>query len=215
MGKFIDLTGVRFTRLLVLKRDFKGQTNKNVKWLCICDCGEKKSCQAIHLRRESIKSCGCLQREQNDANRYTHGLSKTPEYNIWTNIKSRCGNPKNNSYKDYGGRGIYLCQRWLNFEHFYNDMGSRPSKIHSIDRIDNNLGYSPDNCKWSTPIEQANNKTSSKIIKYKRISQSLADWSRDTGLNYDMLKYRINAGWPVERALNEPSKKINRVYKAT
>ncbi len=152
MRKRIELTGKRFGRLTVLGL---GYTHKNkVYWYIKCDCGNIKTTQGNNLKSGSTRSCGCLQREI--ATR--HGMEKSKEYKTWACMKQRCLNVNNKDFKNYGGRGIKICDSWINnFGQFIKDMGLRPEGC-SIDRIDNNKGYSSDNCKWSTPKEQANNK---------------------------------------------------------
>lgn len=189
MYKHKDLTGYRFNKWLVLKY---GHTNNNGDsyWLCRCDCGIEKEIRRDHLRNGGSKSCGCLQKETLRNRCVTHGhtvnkkVSKT--YNAWSSMKKRCTNKNHKQYKDYGGRGITICDRWLDkengFKNFLEDMGEIP-KNKSLDRIDNNQlinGYSPENCKSSTPKEQTDNRRNSLdqnllfIRKYNnRLSSSL------------------------------------------
>lgn len=158
MGVFTDISGQKFNRLLVLRQ--LGKRGKILLWECLCDCGKKTIVAPHPLKTNKVKSCGCLRKEQNPTLRLSHGMArKTPEYNAWCHIKSRCYNEKTPQFKDYGGRGITVCERWLNsFENFYADMGPRPSPEHSIDRKDNSKGYSPENCYWATSEEQNRNR---------------------------------------------------------
>jgi hypothetical protein len=165
MGKLIDLTGKTFGRLTVTNRDETILKGLPPKWICICSCGISKSILGKHLRGGETISCGCCREEKNYGNNYglKHGMHGTVEYNSWDSMVQRCSNP-NNNYSDYGGRGITVCDRWLeSFKNFYEDMGPRPSDIHSIDRIDVNGNYEPSNCRWATPKEQARNKRNIKI----------------------------------------------------
>ena len=150
MGKFIDLSGKKFNMLTVLSEAGRSK-NKRVLWLCACDCGVEKIVLGELVTSGGAKSCGCLRGER-------HGMSGTPEYILWGEIKTRCQNKNIKRYKDYGGRGIAMCERWSNsFASFYKDMGARPEGL-TIDRIDNDGNYEPSNCRWATVEEQNVNK---------------------------------------------------------
>lgn len=156
-------SGERFG-LLIVRGDSGQRTPKGGRLLaCICDCGGTTLAVAARLRHGKCRSCGCLQKQTRDGRfRLAHGDSRggqAPEYNSWCLMKSRCSNPKNNRYYTHGARGIKVCERWLHsYENFLSDMGRKPSRRHSIDRIDNEGNYEPGNCKWSTPSEQAFNR---------------------------------------------------------
>lgn len=159
MSKKIDLTGRRFSRLTAIRVAGRDSTGR-FEYLCRCDCGQEKTVRGSNLTSGHVKSCGCLLREADQG--ITHGLSHAPEYIVWLSMKRRCSNPKNESFKYYGGRGIKVCDRWLHsFENFLDDMGSRPSPEHSIDRINVDGDYEPSNCRWATLSEQARNKRTS------------------------------------------------------
>lgn len=160
--RFQDLLGRKFNMLIVIayagKQKFQKSRGKH-KWLCRCDCGVEKQILAVHLKSGKIKSCGCFRAENNKKLSLIHNLSKSAEHKAWTCIKQRCLNPKNKDYPNYGGRGIQICNEWVNnFQAFYSYVGKRPSEKMSIDRIDVNGHYEPGNVRWATAIQQANNK---------------------------------------------------------
>jgi len=147
-------TGDRFGRLTVTGPAAKGVRGA-ARWHWKCDCGTTGQSYQSNLKRGHALSCGCLARELVGERAKRHGLSRSADYSLWAGIIARCTNPNNKDYPKYSKVGI--CKRWLNFANFYKDMGPRPSRQHSIDRIKNSQGYSPSNCRWSTPIEQRRN----------------------------------------------------------
>lgn len=153
----IDLSGLKFGRLTVIER-VKNKKSVQALWLCKCDCGNTKIVLSSSLRKCYTTSCGCYKNEVNTINATKHGLSHTHEYTTWKNIIARCTKHEHKLYKYYGGRGIKVCDRWMNFLSFFEDMGERPTSKHSIDRINNDGNYEPSNCKWSTKQEQAINR---------------------------------------------------------
>lgn len=162
----VNLTGQKFSRLSVI--DSAGVINEKHAWNCICDCGNKCVVRANSLlhKTKPIKSCGCLMLEVNKTLMTTHGLSKTPEYNIWCGMKARCYDTNNPKYSNYGNRGIIVCDRWVNsFENFLEDMGVRPTVTCTIERVNVNGNYEPDNCIWLEGNLQARNKTSSVLTE--------------------------------------------------
>lgn len=156
MRKVIDLTGKKFGAWTVIKQSEK--RNKHITWLCKCECGNESVVVSQKLRMGLSKSCGCLIPEKARESSTIHGKCTTPEYRTWSEIFTRCTNPNSKAYQYYGGRGITISERWNNFENFLADMGEKLSPKHSIERIDVNGNYEPNNCKWATAEEQSINK---------------------------------------------------------
>jgi hypothetical protein len=164
----INLAGHRFGRLIVIG-EFK-VINKKSFWLCRCDCGQSKFISASHLVSSHTLSCGCLNKEKSSERykkiNFKHGLHGTREYRTWRRMIQRCYDKNDVGYKYYGGRGISVCDRWrTSFELFLEDMGKKPVGL-SIERINNNCGYSKENCKWATSKEQANNRSNNRIVSF-------------------------------------------------
>jgi len=203
MPKLNDLTGKRFGRLVVVGRI--SRYSNRVHWKCKCDCGRTTVVRASNLSSHAIVSCGCYHTQELAFRLTTHGLSRSPEYRIWRGLISRCNNRRNAVFTHYGGRGIKVCKRWLKFENFYVDMGNRPSRRHSIDRIDNNGNYTPKNCRWATRKQQANNARSNHRLRHNGKSMTISQWSDETGISRSAIHGRIKMGWGVARLLSTPS----------
>jgi hypothetical protein len=193
------LEGKTFNRLTVIK--FKYYSRRRM-WECRCICGNIKIVSTTDLKDSSVKSCGCLRRESSHTR--THGLSKTPEYKVWKEIKRRCHNPNASDFKYYGGRGICVYNRWLtSFVNFINDMGPRPSDKHSLERRDNNKNYCKSNCYWATRKEQGNNTRRNKMITYNGHTLTLSQWCDKLGLNRKTVGARlVQYNWTIQKALS-------------
>jgi len=168
---FLDLTGQSFGQLIVVKRANKPGEGP-VEWVCKCSCGNDTLVISANLRNGTTKSCGCIRRKLSKEKFKTHGMTKTRTYRIWNSMKTRCLNKKATNYEWYGGIGVTICDRWMSFENFYEDMGEAPEK-HSIDRIDVTKGYSPENCRWSTAKEQSLNKRKRRIFSEEALKKFL------------------------------------------
>jgi len=209
-----DLTGREFGRLTVIRRH--GKSSLPVMWECECECGTKKVVAYKHLAYGGTVSCGCYRTELNQKPR-THGQAckssdnRTKLYTTWEGIKQRCHNPNYHDYKTYGGRGITVCDRWKNsFENFFEDMGVKPKGL-TLERIDNDKGYSKENCKWATYKQQARNRRDNRFITYNGETKIMTDWARQYGLSRGVLWHRIfKMKWPMEMALTKPVRPVNR-----
>lgn len=203
MTKLQDLTGKRFGRLVVVERDASYQ-KKSTKWVCKCDCGRVVSVFASNLVRGTSTSCGCYKRD--NPSRTTHGMSGTRLYGIWTNMKTRCENPRSKYYDRYGGRGITVCEEWQNPERFFEwAKQSGYGDDMTIERVDNDLGYSPENCRWATMKEQENNRSNSRLFTMDGKTQTLALWCDEYGQSYKTVYKRIFVlGWDFEKAITSP-----------
>ncbi len=198
-----NLRGKRFSRLTVI--ELGTPRGKGSYWLCRCDCGGTNTVRSDALASGQVQSCGCLCVESSGNRARRHGRSKSAEHRAWSALKCRCLNPNATSYEHYGGRGITVCERWKNsFEAFFDDMGPRPSSLYSIDRIDVNQGYSPENCRWATAKTQRRNSRQNKYLSFRGRTQTLVEWAEETGLSAGAIRLRLSKGWTIERALTTP-----------
>lgn len=201
--KFVDLTGMRFGRLLVT-----GYASRQ-QWNVVCECGTAKTVHGNAMRRGVTLSCGCLHREIATAVNTTHGHAsrgtRGHEYSIWRAMLNRCTCEGDTAYQRYGACGITVCDRWRHsFENFYADMGPRPSPKHSIDRIDNSGNYEPDNCRWATLQQQARNRRSNVMLTFRNETRCAEEWAAIVGIPGKLICARKRSGWSDEDALTRP-----------
>jgi hypothetical protein len=203
MGKRKEILGQKFGKLLVTGLAYKDSAG-TWEWYCKCDCGNECVVKGTNLRRGNTQSCGCYQRERTGESHLTHGLSNTLIDYVHRNMKNRCYREKDERYKDYGGRGIKVCDRWRGpegLQNFIEDMGERPEGTQ-IDRVDNDGDYTPENCRWATVTENARHKRNTNYVTYKGETRNLSEWAEITGIPYKTLWARLFAqGWSVEDAL--------------
>lgn len=212
MGRFIDITGNTYGRLKVLKRS--ENRGKTPMWLCKCECGNETIVDGFCLRHGITKSCGCLQKEvASNLNKTHHQAKRTKLYNTWCNMKQRCLNPNNPGYKDYGGRGIDICEIWKNdYMEFYNWAISNGYKDGLyLDRIDNDKGYSPNNCRWVTNKENCNNMRKNHLVTYNGKTLTVSQWADELNINYSSLCTRLSNGWSMEKIIKTPVKLSKRL----
>ena len=188
--KTLNLTGKQFHYLTALYRDGYNVNGSKIMWMCACVCGTKKRFTCNLLSRGEAKSCGCWSRKASAQRMTTHGMSKTKVYTIWNAMKERCNNKNFIKYDCYGGRGIKVCKRWMKFENFYKDMGHPPAR-KSLERIDNNRGYNPSNCKWATQLEQMQNTRVNKFHTEFGITLCHSEWGRLLDINPSVFRYRL------------------------
>lgn len=205
-----DLTGMKFNMLTVMRRapdkyNRKGYPQK--MWLCICDCGNEVIVRHYALLSGGTKSCGCYSKQRHLKQ---NGLSHHPLYRKWQGMIRRCEKPNSHAYENYGGRGIRVCKEWRdNYLAFYEwaiNTGYAKGNGLSLERIDNDGDYSPDNCRWATYREQQNNKRRSRFVTYNGKTLTVAQWERETGIKRYTIIGRLNRGWSAERVLTTPVK---------
>jgi len=201
MGKPIDMTGQRYGRLSVIEMAGHNKHRQRL-WRCVCDCGETTEVLGFLLRQEQTQSCGCLQREAIGNVNKKHGKSKSQIWSIHRSMMDRCYLRTSSAFKNYGGRGIAVCKRWHDFENFYADMGDKPKGM-TLERVDNDGSYTPDNVRWASYKDQANNRRCNVVLEFQGRKQTMQQWSDEMGLKIQTVWARLNRGWSVDRALTE------------
>lgn len=205
----IELTGKRVWYLTGVSSYFDNKRNKTF-WNCVCDCGNMTTVDSWSWRTGHIKSCGCYNKNRLK----THGCSRInmTEYTIWAKIIQRCYNKNAFAYSRYGGRGIKMCKKWKeSFQSFFNDMGKRPSKKHSIERVNNDGNYEPSNCVWATIKTQLRNRGDyNRILKFNGEEKCVSAWAEDFNLPITVLWNRVYSGWSAEDILTRPIKKYKK-----
>lgn len=191
--RFIDLTGQRFGHWTVID-EAVGHVPRKCYWNCVCDCGTHSKVPGPALRIGRSKCCTHCRVK-------THGMSRTPEHVAWLAMRGRCRRVTSDAYHNYGGRGIAVCDEWESFETFYRDMGSRPSPKHTIERLDNNSGYSKNNCVWATRATQLRNTRRTRLVTFNGITQCIVDWAKQLGIPSKTLYNRLARGCPIADAL--------------
>lgn len=204
-SKIQNIIGRKFGKLTIININ----SYNPVKCKCKCECGNIKIIRYSDLRSGKTVSCGCYAKEKNKENHTIHGKSNSRLFSIWANMISRCENKNIDTYKYYGKRGISVCYEWRNsFQEFYDWSISNGYKENlTLDRIDNNKNYSPDNCRWATIKEQSNNRRGNRILTYNGETRTLTQWAEIIGCRESMLRSRLNRGWSVEKAIETPKLK--------
>lgn len=201
MGSRIDISGLRFGRLVAIKL---ATCQPRTMWLCLCDCGNEKVINTSALRAGFTRSCGCLQKEVVAAQgrlARKHGGGRSPEYRSYSMMRARCLIPTFKQFNDYGGRGIKICDRWLQgFQYFLEDMGPRPEN-HTLDRIDVNGGYSPENCRWATLSQQARNTRATPYETIDGVTKTRFEWIQESRWERSTIYKRLQRGIPFEQAI--------------
>lgn len=197
----INRTGQKFGRWTFIKK--VANIGHHTRWLCRCDCGNEKEVYTNAVTRGKSSSCGCLNRELL-GERHPHKYKAMPEYAIWNAMLGRCYRPKDLGYKNYGGRGIKVCKRWRDsFKNFIKDLGRRPNSSLTLERINNDRGYYPNNCKWATWEERMGNRRCNRKISVGGVLMTLTDMAKKSGINRNTIASRHYLyGWPPEKLMD-------------
>lgn len=192
-------------------REYVGNDGRRSLWVCQCKCGGWRIVRSTSLTNGDVKHCGspqCSRDYRSQAHKgrsKTHGMSKHPAYSVWRSMIGRCRLPTHQAWANYGGRGLTVCDRWLAFENFWEDMGPTYRKGLTLDRIDNGRGYSKQNCRWVTCRQQARNTRRSRMINTPKGRMLVVEAAEVSGIGVSTLLYRVGAGWPAHRLFDTPS----------
>lgn len=202
MAKYTDITNKKFNRLTALERVYCNR-QKKMAWNCLCECGNYIVATYHQLNSNNTKSCGCLNNEKVLERNTTHNESKTRLYSIWVGMRQRCNNPNKKSYNDYGGRGIRVCSDWDDYINFKNwAMSNGYSDVLTIERIDPNGNYEPNNCTWISKSEQAKNRTNCNFLTFDGKTQTVSDWARELNISRSTINNRLRKGWTIDKVLS-------------
>lgn len=199
MGKALDLSGLKKGMLSVLDR-VENPLKNGTLWNVVCDCGVQRTMRGIVIQNPGTKSCGCIKKSVGADRNRTHGARNTRAFSVWSSMRQRCTNQKFRYFADYGGRGIKVCDRWQVFAAFLADMG-QPPEGSTLERVNNDGDYEPSNVRWASKKEQANNRRSSRWIQHAGKLQTLQQWADQTGIKRATIAFRLDSGWPPDRAL--------------
>ena len=209
MAKIVNIAGKRFGRLIAISTNERDKFG-NALWNCKCDCGNNVKVILQSLKDGKTKSCGCLNKEKMGKNNLIHGKSKTRIYHIWRDMRERCTKPSKLGYSNYGGRGIKVCEEWSGSKDFLNfyewSIKNGYKENLTIDRIDFNGNYCPENCRWTDIKTQCNNKRNNILIFYNGETKTLAQWSESLNISYSAISRRLKDGWSVEKTFTTPVK---------
>lgn len=210
-----DLAGKSFNKWTVLEYLGTRGNKYRAYWLCRCECGTVREARQDGLLNGHNKSCGCWRKEAASLLFSKHGVTRgwrnresPAEYKVWASMRARCSNPNHKHYARYGGRGISVAKQWDDFAQFFADMGTRPTALHTIDRIDNDKSYGPDNCRWATMKEQSVNKSSNTRITLEGVTQTASQWAEQLGTCDETIRARLKRGWSAAAALFCPTSKL-------
>ena len=215
-GQSTEVVGEKHGRLTVMIKTGRTKDRKTLV-MCKCDCGNTAVVILKNLRNGNTRSCGCLSNERRaktSREHAKHGMHDSAEYHTWEGMIQRCTNPNTIGWPNYGGRGISVCERWLDFKNFYSDMGQKP-KGYTIERIDNNGPYSPENCRWATTREQSLNQRRSTYFTIGGVTAHISEWGAKIGITPNLIRARLRNGWSEKAALTTPHirKSKNRVHR--